>query len=446
MQRREFLKTLAVGTAGAVVLEDRATMAAPGPAKPVNRFLLSETGASQATGWGNANKIITLGGKTHVTWLDSVREGFRVRIRTLDRSAGQWSPTYTLGEAFDNHGCPALTVDSRGFLHVVYYPHHNPFRYRRSVRPNDASQWEEEVRFGQRCTHPMLMCGADDTLYLVCRESLTDLWRLNLYTKSPGGRWQGPVGLVRVDKPGYAHFQAALCWGPDRRTLHLSCHIKEGNWPHTVGYLCSPDAGKTWQRHDGTRPSLPATADTVTVIAKGSKNPKVGFRCGSVAVDQRGAPYVTYSYYANLYPETWIASPDASGKWHSRSLVERSAGLPAGMGLAMSGALTFGSDGRMFLGLTMRKPPPRDPLWGHPTTEIAWLESKDDGESFTVRTASEPAPHCPNWAPSLERATGHNRIEVPSLIYTSGLKYLNPLPENLCDAITANKVYWVEME
>ena len=118
--------------------------------------LLSEQGCGRATGYAEANKIVTIDGKTHVAWLDSEPGGFRVRIRTLDRSRSIWSPTYTVGEAFDNHGGPALTVDSRGYLHIAYYPHHHPMRYRRSVRPNDASQWTESVEIGGRCTYPTL--------------------------------------------------------------------------------------------------------------------------------------------------------------------------------------------------------------------------------------------------------------------------------------------------
>ena len=36
--------------------------------------LLSEYGASGVTDYGSSNKIVTLGGKTHVAWLDSVSE------------------------------------------------------------------------------------------------------------------------------------------------------------------------------------------------------------------------------------------------------------------------------------------------------------------------------------------------------------------------------------
>ena len=69
---------------------------------------LSAHGCGRATAYPQENKIVTLGDAVHVAWLDSVADGFRVRIRTLDRASGTWSETHTIGEAYDNHGGPAL--------------------------------------------------------------------------------------------------------------------------------------------------------------------------------------------------------------------------------------------------------------------------------------------------------------------------------------------------
>ncbi|MBC8874343.1 MAG: BNR-4 repeat-containing protein [Planctomycetes bacterium] len=171
MRRRDFLATLGVGAAGAISWGGTVSDVLAEPLNPETGFLLSTTGCSAATAHPAANKIVTVDGKTHVGWLDSDNEGFKVRVRTLNRASGHWSPKYTVGDAFDNHGGPALTVDSKGFLHAVYYPHHHSFRYRRSTRPNDASEWTNEVSFGKRCTYPSPVCGRDDTLYLACRES-----------------------------------------------------------------------------------------------------------------------------------------------------------------------------------------------------------------------------------------------------------------------------------
>ena len=74
-------------------------------------FTLSETGNSRATAYTESSKIISHQGKTHVAWLDSPKEGFRVKMRTLDQASGEWTDEVIIGEAIDNHGGPALTID-----------------------------------------------------------------------------------------------------------------------------------------------------------------------------------------------------------------------------------------------------------------------------------------------------------------------------------------------
>ena len=85
--------------------------------------VLSERGCGRATAYSEFNKIVTVEGKTHVSWLDSENGKFLVKIQTLDRGTGKWSAVYTVGQAFDNHGGPSLTCDSSGYLHIVYYQH-----------------------------------------------------------------------------------------------------------------------------------------------------------------------------------------------------------------------------------------------------------------------------------------------------------------------------------
>ena len=441
MRRRDFLTTLGVGAAGAIVSSGTVSDVQAEPLNPETGFLLSNTGCSAATAHPAANKIVTVDGKTHVGWLDSDSEGFKVRVRTLDRASGQWSPKYTVGDAFDNHGGPALTVDSKGFLHAVYYPHHHPFRYRRSTRPNDASEWTNEASFGKRCTYPSLVCGPDDTLYLACRESGGPQWVMNLYIKPPDKDWQSPVALVRASAPGYAHFHQSLAWGPDHRMLHLFCVISDGRplRSHTIGYLKSPDSGKTWQRHDGTPVNLPATAETVSVVAH---LPEGGFGCGSIGVDPTGTPHLVYGSRRQLPLEALIATPDASGKWKKRPLSGEVADMMPGSGWGAYAPcfLTFGADGRMYVVVTMVQPASLTPqdTWHSSTNEVAWLESEDGGLSFATQLLTKLDLDCPRRYASLERPTGHNRIAKPGLIYTSGHSGKNN------QEILHNPVYWVQ--
>ena len=405
-----------------------------------NVALLSEHGCGRATAYADANKIITLQDKTHVAWLDSITEGFRVRTRTLDRKTNRWSPTYTVGEAYDNHGGPALTVDSLGYLHIVYYPHHHPFRYRRSVRPNDASEWGDEIQFGERCTYPTMVCGSDDTLYLTGRENRGDQpWYVNLYIKPPNAPWGEPIPLFQDDKGGYVRFQQALLWGQDHRTLHLTLWIFDENRAYTVGYLRSPDSGRTWERADGTPVLLPATRETVTLIDTKHRD----LRFGSIAVDGESTPYVLYSTCPSfaLPSQAWVVWLDGAGKWYRRSLTNELPKEWKGWSLAMDGAIHIAPDGRIFIVLALMKPETvSEGNWGHKSAEIVGMQASDIRGKFSVGLLSKPDMTVPHWLPNLERPTGHNRVDVPGVMYTAGVTGEG------CDDILSNAVYWMGMQ
>ena len=405
-----------------------------------NVVLLSEHGCGRATAYADANKIITLQDKTHVAWLDSITEGFRVRTRTLDRKTNRWSPTYTVGEAYDNHGGPALTVDSLGYLHIVYYPHHHPFRYRRSVRPNDASEWGDEVQFGERCTYPTMVCGSADTLYLTGRENRGDQpWYVNLYIKPPNAPWGEPIPLFQDDKGGYVRFQQALLWGQDHRTLHLTLWIFDENRAYTVGYLRSPDSGRTWERADGTPVLLPATRETVTLIDTKHRD----LRFGSIAVDGESTPYVLYSTCPSfaLPSQAWVVWLDRAGKWCRRSLTDELPKEWKGWSLAMDGAIHIAPDGQIFIVLALMKPETvSEGNWGHKSAEIVGMQASDIRGKFSVGLLSKPDMTVPHWLPNLERPTGHNRVDVPGVMYTAGVTGEG------CDDILSNAVYWMGMQ
>lgn len=448
MDRRGFLRVAGAGVVGSCVGE-HPLWAASRPAaggEVSGRQLLSQQGCSRATGYAEANRIVTLDGKTHAAWLDSEAEGFRVKVRTLDHASGRWSPAVTVGHAHDNHGGPALTVDSEGYLHIVYFPHHHPFRYRKSLRPNDASAWQAEYEtFGQRCTYPTLVCGPDDTLYLTCRESRKEgPWWLNMYWKKPGGDWEGPRALMHGLAPGgYAHFQESLAWGPDHRRLHLACRVYDGKpgRGHTIGYMRSDDYGATWQRADGTAIELPATPETVTNIEQSRNDGKRSLRGGALAIDGKGRPHVVYSAWGEgMCRLTW-ARLDDSEKWIKRPLEPYPADDWKAWRLSMPGNMHIGEDGRIVIAATLIHfdIDNETEAWGHPTNEVAVFDSHDGGAAFAMRVVSRVDRETPHWLVNLEKPTGFNQVKRPGLIYTGGTR----AEDNR--QIVSNEVWWVAL-
>jgi hypothetical protein len=458
---------------------------------PATHHLVSSRGCESATS-GTGNKIITHEGKTHVAWLDSTEEGFFARIRTLDRDTGEWSLVTTLGEANGNHGRPAITMDSLGYLHTVYGIHHNAVPYRRSLRPNDASEWTDERVFGSGMTYPTLICGPDDTLYLTGRYG----WEgVGMYAKPPGKDWEERGLIIRVLEGcfSYAAFHSGLMWSPDRSVLHLSASTyqskteQSNHWGQiqSANYMRSPDSGKTWERADGTSIELPATSETMDVLAAGeSLNAKPGIRnLGAMVVDSTGRPYVVYLHY-NMEPpgQTFMVTPDANGNWQHLPLQEAiQKNWPGYAAVDCRSGMTITEDDVIciVIGIQPREHPVAEnerAFWGKPydyaadvysTNEenarlsfesagiwarekpgvgkVVWLETRDGGRTFTAREPLKTEPGLTTNQPSLEMPTGFNRIPAgsyPGMLYFTGLSRNANEEEN---EVIDNDVYYVQI-
>lgn len=414
-------------------------------------FLLSAEGSGRATAYLESGKIITYQGKTHVTWLDTPAAGFRIRIRTLDHATGTWSPTWTVGEAADNHGGPALAVDAAGYLHIVYFSHHHPFRYHRSLRPNDASAWGPMEEFGLHLTYPTLLCAADGTLILSARHSYDDQpWELEIWTKAPGTPWTRQAPVLRSRHPGYSQFAASMAWAPDHRRLYLSFRIYEmpgydaGNTDAItrVGCITSPDAGQTWTRIDGTPLALPASIDTLdAIVTCDSREGRIA-DTGSMAVSPDGTPYVTYSIRTQEAATAYLASPLPGGKeWRH---LELNRFLPAEMrnqSLIMQGGVVFNRAGQPIVICTALDYAFGEQFWGHPSNTLVQFKSTDGGRTFVAQRLTPADRATPRWLPNLEKAGGFNETAAqPGLIYTEG-----GAGAGLGD-ILRNQVWWRTLE
>ncbi|MEO6002551.1 MAG: BNR-4 repeat-containing protein [Opitutus sp.] len=421
--------------------------------------ILSNEGSGRATAYTEQNKIIALHGKTHVVWLDAVDAGFRVRGRTLDQAAGTWSEVVTIGEAQDNHGGPALTVDSQGFLHIAYYPHHQAIRYRRSVRPNDLSAWEPEIQFGEGLSYPALLCAPDDTLLLTARRGFFDAQGKYLdqhyleqefWVKPPGQAWARKTTLLRGRFDRYAQFATGLAWSPDRQTIHLAGRIYEmsadpqGKPSYTVVYMKSGDRGDTWTTSRGDKIQLPATADTVDVLARDDDTKTLQLASASLAVSPQGLPHVIYTAEKAGRTQLIVATPDPSSGWTQRDVTESMPEAVKGwkVNLAMGGGITISDSGRITLVAVVVNPSPEEAgtlkEWGHPTTEVVRMWS-DDGLKTIHSEVFEPMDaHVPHWLVNIERATGHNAVsDEPGIIFTAGIA-----GGGLKDLSLANRVMW----
>lgn len=249
--------------------------------------LVSERALNPAAHSGGGSPLATRGNLTFIAWgeavdPDSDLPGVPTYITAYDRTSGTLGGKQFLGFAppiNDSHNSPAIVLDTKGFIHVVFGAHGHPFQYLVSKEPLRLDRgWSEPVdvlstgriavgdglseRGAQ--TYVGLVCGPDDVLHLVSRQ-----WRegvdafhdghlyaaLSYQRKRPGEPWTEPVPLVVPPLPNYSVYYhklsidrlGRLYLGYNYYSVHE--HYREdlpGRLDHQA-VLMSPDGGKSWE-------------------------------------------------------------------------------------------------------------------------------------------------------------------------------------------------------
>ena len=420
---------------------------------------ISTMGSERATS-GGGNKIVTLGGKTHVVWQDATDAGYLNQIRTLEHSTGTWTKTVTLNQGVDNHARPVLTVDSKGYLHAIMSGHNSPVTHRRSLRANDSSEWSPPAEIGKG-TYPIVTCGPDDSLYVTMRNATR--WNgVDLYVRRPGGSWKHQCKLVKrhEDLPGYAAFHGGLSFGADG-TLHCVVDFYEGlgvmdrrGLHQAVCYLRSRDGGLSWEKADGTPISLPARPEQLDILARTTEDsrrepmpPPEVLAQGCIVAGADDVPHVLYISHLEKPGELIHARPGPDGSWEQHAIAAGIERFPNHRPTGCRGALTRSADGTLFA-LIELQPLNGDWVNGKPSRKmnfnaadkhLAWFISRDNGNHWEARLAL-PEGAIVNQA-NVERPTGVNMPaadRLPSYVYFDGLSRYREAGE-----LIQNTVYFV---
>lgn len=221
---------------------------------------------------GIASSVVSREGKVHVAWAEATDpekkvEGVPTYVVTYDRAGKKLGEPALVGygpPANDVHNTPSITMDSKGYLHVIIGTHGRTFRYARSLAPNDAGGgWTaaEDTGPGLRQTYAGLVCDQADTLHLVFR-----LWyddhayfpagnyaTLAHMFKRTGEPWSKAQPLVIPPLSEYSVFYHRLTIDRAGR-LFLSYDYWSTFWFYRTdchgsrrALMMSPDSGQTWQ-------------------------------------------------------------------------------------------------------------------------------------------------------------------------------------------------------
>jgi BNR repeat-containing family member len=402
--------------------KDQAKGLRQGAVKVKTLKVISDRASNRATSYELSNKIITAKDRIFVAWLD---EAQHVRVSTYDLKSDAWSEPADLGAADDNHGGPALTMDSQGYLYAVFGPHAaNPLRFRRSQKPYDAESWDKlAIVPSGGATYPCAVFDDKDTMHIVYRCHVTTGGPIVLrhIRRFRDGTWSKPIDLADA-APGagktYRSYYASLAISKDG-IIHLATHLfKENAYAH-FAYMCSQDGGDTWENVKGEKLRLPVTPDSPCVLRSESTPDEMpgwkngSTRIGNIALDDKGDPWIVYGRFL----------------WHRvRNVMETidlgphvEAVFP-GKELTIVGSITFDKDGALYLVSHVR--PQGESGRAPNSSEVILMTSVDHGQSFHMSLVSHENPKnpdVPNWAPNIERPYNARLLDhAPSFIYQAG--------------------------
>jgi hypothetical protein len=224
---------------------------------------------------GIPSSMVSRASMVHIAWGEATEAeekapGVPTYVATYDRETKTLSAPALVGfgpPANDVHNTPCITIDSKGYLHVLIGTHGRTFRYARSMHANDASGgWTqaEDIGPGLRQTYVGLVCDQNDTLHTVFR-----LWRtdtqyfpashyatLAYMSKPADGEWSQPKALIVAPFSEYSVFYHRLTI--DRKgSLYLSYDYWSTFWFYRTDHfgkrralMMSPDQGKNWRMAD----------------------------------------------------------------------------------------------------------------------------------------------------------------------------------------------------
>ena len=421
-------------------------------------FRLSDTGSDRATAYNFCNKAVTLDGRTHVVWTDSIAV---TRACNYDHAADRWGEPVRLGLGADNHNSPTLTADRDGRLHLAYGPHgmykpyeddfpRGKFKYAVADEPGSLRGLEKTLApFGYAGTYPCLLNtpgGEDVIVYRGGEPPCPLLFQKRLLH----GGWTTAQSLMRQEMdPQYTHVNAMVACDA-QGTLYVAGHFFAGNRNDSLGIavLRSDDGGQTWTDMRGRSTSVPICFDERFSVPAGDLTHDA--RLDGIVVDDRGTPWVLTSTFG-AHDRTMLLSRWDGTCWQP-TRVETF--VPDDLTPVMGG-LSVDVRGRLHIVCTVfptaaiaTNKPDRymgddDTWWGHRTLEAAHLVSSDGGRTFSYHQVSPPDDSVAHWLPAISKPGPFHPVEHPVILFTRGMSGHRTKPSDPCRNDVLTEVYAV---
>jgi hypothetical protein len=284
-----------------------------------------------------ANAVASLGRTQYVAYYDSTGTvtlaqrnlNRRHSSRQKDSSPFQVHRTQYVGNVRDGHNVISIAVDGAGYLHVAFDHHGSPLHYARSVAPGslELGPLEPMIGRGEECvTYPEFYRLSNGDLLFLYRTGASGNGDLVLNRYDVRSRRWTRVQDNLIDGEGKrnGYWQACV---DQRDGVHLSWVWRE-TWKvetnHDLCYAYSPDAGRTWQRSDGTPQVVPMTQDNAEYIAHIPQRSEL-INQTAMTIDREGRPYIATYWRAagDSIPQYRLVYRTADGAWQQTQIGQR---------------------------------------------------------------------------------------------------------------------------
>lgn len=255
-------------------------------------------------------------------------------IRYFDHDTKELSDAVIIGRTQipdDAHGNPSILIDDAGYIYAFYGCHHHPIQMRRSVRPEDISEWTAEVLIADMATYPQPWMLDSTTMILSYRKKYPDgqpYYRTAdwSYVTSAdfGATWSEPTSLI-VQPYIYVYALTAVGTGDGVKTFHIAFtpfdyrHKRYSN----IYYLYSDDGLETFKGRGGRMLGTPPFEVAQTEIIYDSRYQSS--HINDFALDGNDNPYILLNvgpWYqtAPSGPGEWRLAVHTGGGWTSHPI------------------------------------------------------------------------------------------------------------------------------
>ncbi|HNX87478.1 MAG TPA: BNR repeat-containing protein [Paludibacteraceae bacterium] len=275
-----------------------------------------------------SNSVVSSGKYQYIAFYD--QDGFIVLgQRKITEKKWKFEKTRFTGNCADAHNVISIMADDDGYLHMSFDQHDRPLNYCRSLQPNSLKMGDKEQMTGNdenKVTYP--------EFYRLRNKNL-----LFVYRSGASGRGNMVMKTYNLKTKTWENMHSILIDGQNRRnaywqlfvdhagTIHLSWVWRESPGVETNHDLCyarSLDNGKTWEKSNGEKYTLPITAESAEYAWKIPQKSEL-INQTSMTADSNGNPYIA-TYWRDSttqVPQFRVVWFDGN-KWKQQQVTNRS--------------------------------------------------------------------------------------------------------------------------